>query len=69
MGTPAKVSLQMYDPTAAGAVSVRASPQKQSQDQASHCPLFYRLLALYNYTDAHPGPTAHVGLVPKKVMV
>lgn len=32
------------------------APQKQSQDQASHCLLLYRLLALSNYSDAHPGP-------------
>jgi hypothetical protein len=42
------------------------APQKQGQDQASHCFLLYRLLALYNSSDAHPGPTAHVGLVPKE---
>lgn len=61
--------MQVYVPNAARAVSVRAAPQKHSQDQASHCLPFYRLLALYNYSDAHPGPTAHVGLVAKKVVV
>lgn len=41
-------------------------PQKQSQDQASRCLLLYKLLALYNYSDVHTGPTALVGLVPKE---